>query len=82
MPKRHREPPRKASPLRARKPSETDDEYRQYTVQRRKLKEKLRDGQRDRSNRSRPQREREVAARQRRDEVPTKFEHCSMSGSR
>ena len=67
MPKRQREPPREVSPLRDRFPSETDDEYKQYTAQCRKLKEKLRDGQRDRSNRSRPKRKRELAERQRRD---------------
>ena len=63
MPKRHCEPPREVSPLRARFPSETDDEYKQYKVQRRKLKETLRDGRRDRSKRSRPKREREQAER-------------------
>ena len=67
MPKRHCEPPREVSPLRDRFPFETDDEYKQYKAQRRKLQETLRDGRRDRSKRSRPKRERELAERQRRD---------------
>ena len=59
MPKRHREPPRKASPLRGRT-FETNDEY---LAQRRKQQETLRDRQRDRRKRSRPKREREQAER-------------------